>query len=188
MTCDFESMMLDGFPVKCSTCGGSFHTLTRDFRPVPPMRGSYLRMKPRYRGNGWYAFPEYDWVVGDNVQCPQCGMPYKMSSILKQVEAHVEKLRVRNPWEQETPLPASEECAAPAQEDLPGDEGAAPEDLESGGDGGDDTGLYDNSFGGDDLISRVMRLTSAGETQARIAETCQISIYMVRQIQNGRKV
>ena len=204
MTCDIENMMLDGVSIRCGTCGGSFHTLTREFRPVPPMRGNYLRMKNQFKGNGWYAFPEYDWVVGDNVQCPQCGMPYKMESIIRQVKAYVEKIQSRAV--EAGAAVAGAECPAPGagpvfnqhSNEERGDQGGVPgggvaglEDQtgeDFGNPGSDDIGLYDDSFAGDDLISRVVRMSAAGETQARIAETCQISVYMVRQIQNGRKV
>lgn len=187
MTCDLSGVMFEGIPIKCSSCGGAFHTLTSCFQSVPPMRGSYLRMMKKYRGNGWYAFPERDWVVGDNVQCPRCGNPYKMDSIVKQVEAYIVKLKA------EQVVPPQGEAAPEGgmgSSDVP--EEAAPEaDLDadfSPGAAADDIGIYDSDMPGGDLLSTVMKMTAAGETQASIAETCQISVYMVRQIQNGKKV
>ena len=184
----------EGVPVKCASCGGCFHTLTRHFEPVPPMKGHYLRMLPRYRGNGWYAFPEREWVIGDNVQCPQCGSPYRMASIVRQVSQHVHALSQGPDQRLEVETPRE----APAQADAAGTVDASPVSaeaaLEEPADGdvlvddSDSVGIYDGVLPVDDLPSRVMKMTMDGETQANIAETCQISIYMVRQIQNGRKV
>ena len=194
MTNEFEAVSFEGILVKCGSCGGCFHSLTRHFEPVPPMKGHYLRMLPRYRGNGWYAFPERDWVVGDNVQCPQCGMPYKMESILRQVRRHVDSLSAG----QDSGLEVQAQGEAPTQADAAGavaaqsvsGPAAVPAATPAGGDDPDpdDLGIYDHSLAGDDILSKVMRMTSEGYSQTRIAETCQISVYMVRQIQNGKKV
>lgn len=170
-----------GFVVRCGGCGGLFHELTVNFREVPPMRGDYLHLLKAHRDNGWYAFPEHDWVVGDNVMCPQCGTPYTMERILfllkeagggdnGKVQGNVEGSAGGDPLDQ-------------AEEEALGHDGGADSDTRGLYDGAD---FCDRSGG--DLVSSVMGMTREGKTQAFIAETCQISVYMVRQIQNGKKV
>lgn len=174
----------EGFVVRCRGCGGRFHELTENYRPVPPMRGDYLWMLKKHRGNGWYAFPERDWVIGDNVQCPQCGTPYTVGSIERQLEAQngeadAGKLPGTTP---DAPGPdgsAQPDAVAPEQ-------GAGNEEGDVGG--ADDLGIYDGASNPGDVVSTVMKMTREGHTQTGIAETCQISVYMVRQIQNGKKV
>lgn len=182
-----------GFVPKCRGCGGKFHELTENFRPVPPMRGDYLRMLKKHRNNGWYAFPERDWVIGDNVQCPQCGTPYSVASILRQLEAlgADEQLSKREPVEPAAAVPPV--AGTPVEDDAePAREASGGGDEAGGLDDADDSGIYDTPLGGDgrvdSLSTRVMQMTRDGHTQTGIAETCQISVYMVRQIQNGKKV
>lgn len=189
-----EGVNVAGMPVKCSGCGGKFHELTDRFRSEPPMRGTYLRMIARYRSWGWYAFPESDWVLGDNVQCPQCGTPYSTESVMRQIRAQVDEAlgRVSEPVllsslpvdppeipveiqmpEQATLFPELsdldkefEECAAPGNDSIYTPAGEDPHNI----------GMT------------VMRMTADGCTQTDIAKTCNLSVYMVRQIQNGKKV
>jgi len=174
-----------GFVVRCGGCGGLFHELTANFREVPPMRGDYLHLRKEHRENGWYAFPEHDWVVGDNVMCPQCGTPYTMERVLFLLrEAGIGDRKIQGSAGQ-----ANVEGSASGNTLDQAEEEAS---LHSGGDDSDSRGLYDNAdFSGDSsvgLVSSVMGMTREGKTQSFIAETCQISVYMVRQIQNGKKV
>lgn len=228
-----EGVNIMGMAVKCGGCGGKFHQITGKFRAEPPVRGSYLRMIPRYRSWGWYAFPEEEWVVGDNVLCPQCGTPYSFLSIMRQirrfVDAELGRAEVQGGADtQETGQTVEErgdggENAAEntvgiaATGEMGGEE--VQSDQENGLDGAD-FGSDDADFGDfagsagievEDQCSAepekeeqgiytlalsdpknvkmmVMRMTADGCTQAHIAKTCNLSVYMVRQIQNGRKV
>jgi hypothetical protein len=188
----------DGIPVKCQGCGGWFHELTRRYSLEGSVKGSGLRLLVKYQGCGWYDFPHEDWVVGDNVQCPQCMRPYSTADIRKQAESWVEKLRGGACNAEGGP-------AATAEVTGEGAEGAKKE-------GPDDGGLVDGPpemvgeigapvpacFGGDcglnappapgNVEERVRQMTWDGRTQTEIAETCQISVYRVRQIQNGKGV
>lgn len=170
-----------GTEIRCRGCGGRFHRLTDKFRPVPPMRGSYLKLLPKWREGGWYAFPEHEWVVGDNVQCPQCGTPYTVASIMKQFGVADERVE-----------PAPEQAVEPEEAagvEVAGQEEDENHDFEQAGlCGDDDTGIYADLDGRGDVVATVMSMTRKGESQSRIAETCQISIYAVRKIQNGKKV
>ena len=177
-----EGVNVSGMPVKCSGCGGKFHQLTDRFRNEPPMRGSFLKMIAKYRGWGWYAFPENDWVVGDNVQCPQCGTPYSTTSIMRQVMALVNQGRgiMSEPVLLESlPVdPPAEAVVLSLEEPVFEPEVFAPQDT-----------IYTvDSESAENIKMTVMRMTSEGCTQASIAQTCNLSVYMVRQIQNGRKV
>lgn len=187
-----------GMQVRCDSCGGKFHEITAKFEPVPPMRGNYLRLRSVFKGRGWYAFPEQDWVVGDNVQCPQCGSPYRMNSILKQVTSYVHTLSAEG--KEEVRADGGGACGpAGVAEGIEERAVGAPPVLEEDDEAGDqdenpvpagdpdDAGIYDEHLAGDDVVSMVHRLTAGGETQASIAQTCQISVYMVRQIQLGKK-
>ena len=143
----------DGIPVKCSGCGGLFHELTSKYELSGMLRGSYLRLLPKYMEYGWYDFPHEDNVVGENIICPQCMMPYRAGLVVAQVMA----------W-----ISANER----GNSDYP------PFDM-----GESSFSSSDNSVSG-----RVLKMSWDGLTQAEIAKECGISIYMVREIQNGRKV
>lgn len=184
-----EGVNVAGMPVKCGGCGGKFHELTDRFRSEPPMRGTYLRMIARYRSWGWYAFPESDWVVGDNVQCPQCGTPYSTSSVMQQIRATVNAflgieespvvpvlLPVEEPEVEEPKEPAMFQDLSDLDRE-PESESAATDSIYTPA-GEDPTNIK----------MTVMRMTADGCTQASIAQTCNLSVYMVRQIQNGKKV
>ena len=193
-----EGVDVLGMAVRCSGCGGKFHQLTRKFRNEPPMRGTYLKMIARYRSWGWHAFPELDWVVGDNVQCPQCGTPYRVAAIMKQIRAFISKSGGMKDESQVVDHGlgeevSSEQAVAEPGGDLGATQGAGDDENELVGvvvgDGVDDRGLDSSGYGGvDDVQLKVMKMTVGGSTQAEIAQTCGLSVYMVRQIQNGRKV
>ena len=187
-----EGVDILGMSVRCGGCGGRFHQIARSFRNEPPMRGTYLKMVERYRSWGWYAFPEKDWVVGDNVQCPQCGTPYSFSSIVKQIKEFVLSSKSEGGDVIEQSTTKSESFEAEVDNSI--------EDNKRVQDGGidlvvvgdtdsDDGGIDANNYGiVDDVQFKVMKMTLGGSTQADIAKACDLSIYMVRQIQNGRKV
>ena len=188
-----KCLIFDGIPVKCSGCGGWFHELTARYDPEGPLKGSYLRLTSRYREYGWYDFPHEDWVVGDNVMCPQCMMPYRPGAVAAQVLAWVEKQEM-----------SANECKQAADEEV--DKGAETSEAcgqgppEGVGDlavpgvvgvGSDDGGLPasgDGAAGVAAVADLVRKMSWDGATQAEIAKTCGISVYMVREIQNGRKV
>ena len=189
-----KCLMYEGVPVKCSGCGGWFHELTAKYDPTGPLRGSHLRLTSRYREYGWYDFPHEDWVVGDNVMCPQCMMPYRAGVVVAQVLIWAEKQEM-----------SAHECKQAASKEV--DAGTeAPETFgpdsppEAVGDlavpgvvgvGSDDCGLpaaSDNGDGVAGVVDLVRKMSWDGATQAEIAKTCGISVYMVREIQNGRKV
>jgi len=138
-----EEARYDGVPVQCSGCGGIFHELTEKYVYGGMLRGSHFRLNSYYRGIGWYDFAHEDWVIGDNVVCPQCMRPYGKSEV--------------------------EACAK--------DQRGALHVGEVG------------TFEADDSVEQqVRRMTWDGVTQAEIAEICSISVYRVRQIQNGERV
>jgi len=197
---DLSCIMFEGIGVRCSHCGGKFHELTAKFRPEPPMRGSYLKLNKRYGpgGYGWYDFPHNDSVVGDNVQCPRCAGPYRMASILKQVRAYVKELQGRETGQVDEA--ATDNAGHPEEEAPRGEDGGNLDDLgpadepEAIGDmgevcsfGNDDAGIFALRDAGDSIPAQVRRMT-ATSTQAEIAQTLQISIYRVRQIQIGKEV
>lgn len=189
-----KCLLFEGIPVKCAGCGGWFHELTARYDPSGPLRGSYLRLISRYREYGWYDFPHEDWVVGDNVMCPQCMMPYRPGVVVAQVLIWAEKQEM-----------SAHECKQAAGKEVV--EGAeTPETLgqdsppEAVGDlavpgvvgiGSDDGGLPasgDGDAGVEGVADLVRKMSWDGATQSEIAKTCGISVYMVREIQNGRKV
>ena len=183
-----------GIPVKCSGCGGWFHELTERYSPEDTLRGSHLRLNSTYKGYGWYDFPHEDWVVGDNVMCPQCMMPYRPGVVMAQVLIWAEKQEMSA---RECKQAADKEVDARAEEEAALGVNAPPEavgDLAVPGVvgvGSDDAGLPasgDNGDGVTDVADLVRKMSWDGATQAEIAKTCGISVYMVREIQNGRKV
>ena len=190
-----KCLMFEGIPVKCAGCGGWFHELTAKYDPSGPLRGSYLRLTSRYREYGWYDFPHEDWVVGDNVMCPQCMMPYRTGVVVAQVLIWAEKQEMSA---HECRQAAGQEVDAGAEASEAHGNDAPPEALGDlavpgvVGVGSDDAGLPAASGGGDTGIAAVADLVRKmswdGATQAEIAKTCGISVYMVREIQNGRKV
>lgn len=164
-----------GISVRCQGCGGTYHELTEKFVPGKAVRGSYLRLLERYgpRGQGWYDFPHQDWVVGDNVACPQCGTPYKARRLLRVAVDYYKRLM--------TPPAAA---GMPECEDELLTQGLL---LECSGDlmsPASATALPEEDLS---IHGRVLKLTWEGRTQAEIAETCDLSIYMVRRIQKGEK-
>jgi hypothetical protein len=185
-----ERLSLDGVPVKCSSCGGWFHALTEKFNPLAgEMRGCDLRLLDKYKNFGWYDFPHESWVTGENVQCPQCMVPYRIGEIVAQglnwaegikkerdsgalgeTKEEGEAQKAGGGYGSECPLEAVGDLAAPGVNAGEGVVGGAR----------DDSGLS--------LHERVLKMTWEKYTQADIAKTCEISIYMVREIQNGRKV
>lgn len=188
-----KCLIFEGIPVKCSGCGGWFHELTARYDPEGPLKGSYLRLTSRYREYGWYDFPHEDWVVGDNVMCPQCMMPYRPGAVAAQVRAWVEKQEMsanecKQAADEEVDKGAetSEACGQEPPEEVgdlavPGVAGVGPDDA-------DLPASDDNGDGATDIAALVLKMSWDGATQSEIAKTCGISVYMVREIQNGRKV
>lgn len=189
-----KCLMFEGIPVKCAGCGGWFHELTAKYDPTGPLRGSHLRLTSRYREYGWYDFPHEDWVVGDNVMCPQCMMPYRAGVVVAQVliwaekqEASAHECRQAAGEEMDAGTEASEEVGNDAPPETLGDL-AVPGVVGVGSDDGGLPASGDNSDGVTDVADLVRKMSWDGATQAEIAKTCGISVYMVREIQNGRKV
>lgn len=190
-----KCLLFEGIPVKCAGCGGWFHELTAKYIPDGPLRGSHLRLTSRYREYGWYDFPHEDWVVGDNVMCPQCMMPYRSGVVVAQVLIWAEKQEMSA---YECRQAAGKEVAARAEEEAALGVNAPPEavgDLAVPGVvgvGSDDAGLPASGDNGDagveGVADLVRKMSWDGATQSEIAKTCGISVYMVREIQNGRKV
>jgi hypothetical protein len=181
----------DGVPVKCQGCGGWFHELTARYSMEGSLKGSDFRLLVNYRSSGWYDFPHEDWVVGDNVQCPQCMRPYGTGDVRKQAENWLEKLRgdARDAEGEQSAGVAGAEAEGPEDSGLvdgPPEvvgEIGAPVSACFGG----DSGLNSPPAPGN-IEERVRQMTWSGQTQTEIAETCQISVYRVRQIQNGKGV
>lgn len=166
-------LSLEGVPVKCGSCGGWFHLLTARYsaeRTV--LRGCDLELVRSYRECGWYDFPHDEGTVGDNVQCPQCMMPYRVGDVLAQAESWTQTTLENRLKEERTEPPGPPEKMG---------------DMPMPVVGGEDRGL--EAIGGvPDVAETVRKMTWDGHTQADIAKTCGISVYMVREIQNGRKV
>ena len=163
-----ERGTFDGIPVKCRGCGGRYHELTAKFVPATAVRGSYLRLLKAYgpSGRGWYDFPHQDWVVGDNVACPQCGTPYRARWLIRCIIGFLRPAVVEG---------GGDGASMPLEEVAVGDI-VAP--LTSQIMGEDEPGL----------AAKVLQLTWDGKTQAQIAETCGISVYMVRRFQKGERL
>lgn len=174
----------EGISFKCSCCSGEFYCLTEKFTPVPPMRGDYVALLPQYGPSGynWYDFPHTEWTIGDNVACVQCGEPIRMEYVTSFVEEKIERLRQR----------AEESEIVQGHNEIQ-EETAPVVDVERAGtvahtgidSGVVDNGLYDEVDIEDGLLASVLKMTAAGETQVTIAETCGISVYRVRKLQNG---
>lgn len=186
-----EGLSLEGVPVKCSCCGGWFHQLTARYHVEEEvLRGSGLELVRQYREYGWYDFPHEDWVVGENVQCPQCMMPYSPGEIFSQVEKWLaQALEVKNGLKAEEKGAEEEEAVGETpQPDAPPEsigDLAVPGVVGGESPAADDGGLPGGATG---LAETVRKMSWDGHTQAEIAKTCGISVYMVREIQNGRKV
>lgn len=170
--------------------------------PTPPMRGDYVELLPQYgpQGHNWCDFPHNEWTIGDNVACVQCGEPIRMDYVLH-------KAAQKQQEEQERIEGLCTETGR--VEDVHGDpvvqaqgtpDGAHVQD--SAVDTGDDVravvhddvvpvadnvdvGLYDEVDLEDGLLTTVLKMTAEGQTQMAIAETCGISVYRVRKLQNG---
>ena len=194
-------VIFSGIPVKCSGCGGWFHELTERYSPEDTLRGSHLRLNSTYKGYGWYDFPHEDWVVGENVMCPQCMRPYRGPEVAAQVTLWLEKAQeVQNGLKNaENEAESGEEKGGAAEDEESSDGNSAPPEtigdlavpgvVGVGADGADLPSSGNNGDGGAVSIPELVRNMSwDGSTQAEIAETCGISVYMVREIQNGRKV
>jgi hypothetical protein len=184
-----------GIPFTCQCCQGKFYRLTERFEPTPPMRGDYVELLPQYGPSGynWYDFPHTEWTIGDNVACVQCGEPIRMEHVLQKAVEELERLRTQ----------ASSESNISGHQDVQGTQAqdgvVLQGDVLSGGSnagvvvGGSvvsdvnrgDAGMYDEVDLEDGLLASVLRMTAEGETQAVIAETCGISVYRVRKLQNG---
>ena len=202
----------EGVPLKCAGCGGWFHELTAVYDPHRLLNGACLRLVQPYRGYGWYDFPHDEQTTGDNIQCPQCMYPYRHESVARQAEAWLEKLRGDNGGEQAVAegLDAAEQGGCETVEvadDLQGHpaEGEQTPEEDAGYDEGppetiggleapvsgcscDDIGVVADSSRSSGVVEKVRQLVWEGKTQAQIAEICQISVYRVRQIQNGEGV
>ena len=184
-----------GLSFKCEGCGGEFYRLTEKFVPTPPMRGDYVELLPRYGvcGYNWYDFPHTEWTVGDNVACVQCGEPIRTCHVISEAVKRLEGLREETGGKQNISgsSPAAQ-AGAENENVLQGD--AVDGDGAGGTDAGgispgqhvsEDLGLYDEVDLEDGLLATVLRMTAEGQTQAAIAETCGISVYRVRKLQNG---
>ena len=179
----------DRIKFKCQRCRGIFYELTEKFRPVPPMRGDYVRLVDKYGKNGynWYDFPHTEWTIGDNVACVQCGEPIRVDHVLKETRGAVLASIGRNEAEKfETLQDASDE-----KEDVSSDSGGgyigSNHDMGAvnSSDSGDLAGIYGLVDVDDKVGAEVLRLTSGGLTQVEIAEACGISVYRVRKYQTG---
>ena len=152
--------------------------MTEEFRPEPPMRGDYVALLPQYgpQGHNWYDFPHTSWTIGDNVACVQCGEPIRVEYVYALFKAFEADGAADN---QDF---AVQEVGGETQAAVVGGEGRADSDVcaESV-----DSGIYDEVDIEDGLLQTVLRMTASGETQVAIAETCGISVYRVRKLQNG---
>lgn len=192
-----------GVPLKCAGCGGWFHELTALYDPNRLLTGACLRLVEPYRSYGWYDFPHDEQTTGDNLLCPQCMYPYRHENVRKQAEAWIEKLRADNGGT-EVGNGEAEQCDETGREtfveeetqengSLEGFDEGPPEkigDLEApvSGCSCDDLGVVPDAARSSGLVEKVRKLMWQGKTQAQIAEICQISVYRVRQIQNGEGV
>ena len=172
-----EGVNFEGFRVKCGNCGGWFHELTALYRNDGTLRGSYLRLLATYRSAGWYDFPHTDDTVGENIQCPQCMSPYRTEEVRRQAEVLIERVRKgvvgSDCAEKEEVFDAPEavgDLVAPVPASIGGNNGLSAAPLPG------------------NTEELVRQMTWDGKTQTEIAETCQISVYRVRQIQNGKGV
>lgn len=167
-----------GFSFKCQCCRGEFYCLTDEFRPEPPMRGDYVALLPKYGPGGynWYDFPHTPWTIGDNVACVQCGEPIRVEYVYELFKK----------FQAEAALQSGDDSGKAVVEDLAAaQEGGSRGALVDSGPDPADSGLYDAVDLEDTLLATVLKMTSEGETQAVIAETCGISVYRVRKLQNG---
>lgn len=159
------------------------------------MRGDYVELLPQYGplGFNWYDFPHTEWTIGDNVACVQCGEPIRTGYVLKIAEEHLERLRQEERREEDIhgnqgkkETGEGSEVLLQGDADNCGDAGSSvSSSVADNGACGDDNGLYDNVEIEDSLLSNVLKMTAAGETQVAIAECCGISVYRVRKLQNG---
>lgn len=62
--------------VKCPGCSECYHRTTDRYNPDVMTTGDMLEILPKYRDYMWEDFPKDDYVMGDNILCPQCGVPY----------------------------------------------------------------------------------------------------------------
>lgn len=60
----------------CPFCNERFHETTEAYRPDVPPNGSMFRLKQKFADNGWQGFPEHDYIIGENICCPDCGGCY----------------------------------------------------------------------------------------------------------------
>ena len=140
-------------------------------------------------------------MVGENVMCPQCMRPYRGPEVAAQVTLWLEKAQeVQNGLKNaENEAESGEEKGGAAEcEDREEGNSSPPETIGDlavpgvVGVGADDADLPSSGDDGDggvaSVTETVRKMSWNGSTQAEIAETCGISVYMVREIQTGRKV
>ena len=179
----------DRIKFKCQRCRGIFYELTEKFRPVPPMRGDYVRLVDKYGKNGynWYDFPHTEWTIGDNVACVQCGEPIRVDHVLKETRGAVLASIGRNEAEKFEALQDTPDEKEDVSSDSGGGYVGSNHDMDtvSSSDGGDLAGIYGLVDVDDKVGAEVLRLTSGGLTQVEIAEACGISVYRVRKYQTG---
>ena len=179
----------DRIKFKCQRCRGIFYELTEKFRPVPPMRGDYVRLVDKYGKNGynWYDFPHTEWTIGDNVACVQCGEPIRIDYVLKETRGAVLASIGRNEAEKFEALQDTPDEKEDVSSDSGGGYVGSNHDMDtvSSSDGGDLAGIYGLVDVDDKVGAEVLRLTSGGLTQVEIAEACGISVYRARKYQTG---
>jgi len=62
--------------VICPHCNERYHETAEAYRPDVSPNGSMFRLKKKYADNGWQGFPEHDYIIGENLCCPDCQGSY----------------------------------------------------------------------------------------------------------------
>jgi len=61
--------------VRCPTCGEIYLETTNLFNPAVPANGTMFKLTETYGPNGynWSCFPFGEYVIGESLECPECG-------------------------------------------------------------------------------------------------------------------
>jgi len=61
--------------VRCPTCGEIYLETTNLFNPAVPANGTMFKLTETYGPNGynWSCFPFDEYVIGESLECPECG-------------------------------------------------------------------------------------------------------------------
>ena len=188
---------MEGVVITCSYCKLRCHKTTAEYQPGI-LKGNYLELLYEYGKDGmnWYDFPHTEHCVGENVCCPRCGNGYRHEDVFAEVQEIIAYRKLHFASEGENETQESYEKEAPAAElsvrefytenihALNGEDDCTDACTYSADTAHHDHGAIDAAAPLlSDIERKIYDMTCEGTTQQKIAETCGMTLYSVRQIQ-----